>query len=93
MHIPANDCQTELKCLMNKEIEYKDIMGLAPKTIDAQFNPDDWRNQPKKIGEIYMLKAVDWFTKINGVIKKTFDQTRQAIADLNPVLNYQLELG
>lgn len=93
VEIPANECSEELRCLMNKEIEYKDIMGLAPKTINAQFNPDDWRNQPKKIGEVYFLKAIDWFTKINGIVKKTFDQTRQAIADLNPVVNYQLELG
>lgn len=80
VHIPSDECAQELKCLMHRDIEYKEIFSAPPKNIHAQYAPDDFRNQPRKIGEVYFLKANDWFTKINGVIREAFEKTRWMIS-------------
>lgn len=90
VHIPADECQTDLKCLMNPEIEFKELFTLPPKTINAMFKPDDPQNQPRKIGEVYFLKAKDWFSKINGVIRKTFDDARLSIRNLQETTTFEL---
>lgn len=83
VHIPAPDCADNLKCLMDKEIEYKEILAKPKETISAQFNPDDPANKPFKIGEMFYLKAIHWVTKIKGDIKNKFEQTRTVLSTLN----------
>ena len=79
VHIPSNDCIEDLKCFMDKDIEFKEILT-KPKGISAEFDSTNPANQPKKIGEVFFIKAQHWFGKITGVVKKTFDETRQKIA-------------
>lgn len=90
VHIAANEME-QLKCLMRSDIEYKEIHSPAPKTIHAQFAPNDWRNQPRKIGEVYFLKAMDWYSKITGALRQKFEQTRESLANL--ITTYTFELA
>jgi hypothetical protein len=89
LHIPASDAADDLKCLMRSDIEYKEIIQ-KPTGIFATYAPDDWRNQPRKIGEVYFLKAIDWFTKINGEIRKKFEAVRAEISNLNTCYEFEL---
>lgn len=92
LHIPNGEgIAQDLKCLMQSDIRYEEIFSKAPETIHSQFAPQDWRNQPRKIGEIYFLTAVDWFKKMNGVIRQKFDEVRGSIT--HQVTHYTLELG
>lgn len=79
VHIPADQCATELRCLMDTGIEYKDITVKPPETIHAMFNPG--LNEPRKIGEIYFLTAMDWFSKMKGVIRESFDNMRYLLSN------------
>jgi hypothetical protein len=90
VHIPANECAQDLRCLMAKDIPYKEIFSKPPETIHAKFAPDDIRNQPQKIGEVYFLNAVDWFNKINGSIRRAFEQTRAQITAMDQTLTFEL---
>jgi len=89
VHVPASDASDDLRCLMNPEIEYKEIFQIQ-KTIAAMFAPDDPKNAPRKIGEVYFLKAMDWFTKINGPIRKKFDEIRGNIGALTTCFEFEL---
>jgi hypothetical protein len=89
VHIPASDCSTDLKCLFNPEIQYKELYSAAPE-LDQRYTPEDPRNQPRKIGEVYFIKAKDWLDKMNGVIRKTFDDARAAIQNTT-VTNFVLD--
>lgn len=80
VHIPSDECSKELKCLMQNNIDYKEITVNPPKTIHSQFAPDDWSNKPRKIGEVYFLTATDWYSKITGKIREAFDNTRSLIS-------------
>lgn len=92
VHVPTNECAQDLKCLMNNDIKYKEIFVERKKTISAMFNPDDPANQPLKIGEVYFLTALDWFNgKINGPIKRAFQNARDSIAAANQVLSFNLD--
>lgn len=88
VHIAADEIKENLSCFMRSDIEYKDI-SIEPKTIAAQFDPTAWQNQPRKIGEIYYLKALDWFTKIRGKARKAFTDTIEAIQNAKS-LEYKL---
>lgn len=88
VHIPADQCSQDLRCLMNKEIEFKSITAPVKETIYSTYAQE--KKEPLKIGEVYFLKAVDWFTKIFGPIRKAFEDTRQAIASLNENLSFEL---
>jgi hypothetical protein len=90
VHIPADQCQVDLKCLMNPEIPYKEIFRKPKETIYSQYAPDDAASAPQKIGEVYFLTAMDWFTKISGSIRKTFEQARDSIASLTDDLIFEL---
>lgn len=82
VHVPSDECAEELKCLMQNNIEYKEITVNPPKTqsIHAQFSPDDWFNKPRKIGEVYFLTATDWYSKMSGKIREAFENTRSLIS-------------
>jgi len=91
VHVPANECHKDLRCLMASNIQYKELFTKAPNTIHAQFAPDHPSNQPRKIGEVYFLTALDWFNgKITGPIRKAFEQARAQIAATNQVLTFDL---
>jgi hypothetical protein len=90
VHVPANECHQDLRCLMANDIQYKEIFSKPPETIHAQFAPDAITSQPRKIGEVYFLKAIDWFTKINGPVRKAFEQTRSQINALTQCLTFEL---
>lgn len=90
LHIPSTDCKEDLRCLMTKNIEYKEIFTKAPEQ-NVRYKPEDPRNMPKKIGEVYFLKAKDWIDKMSGEIKKAFFQVRNSLSSsgqVNFVLDY-----
>lgn len=90
VHVPANECAQDLKCLMNPEIRFKEIFSKPVETIHSRFNPDALTSQPQKIGEVYFLTASDWFTKINGSIRRKFEDVRQSVAALTDCLTFEL---
>lgn len=90
LHLPQPDVG-HLRCLMNSEIQYKELYTLPPKELDPRFPITDPRNQPRKIGEVYFLKAKDWLTKIDGLIKDTFKRTRDSIRDLQTTTYFEFE--
>jgi hypothetical protein len=65
---------------MHPSIEFKPIMSVPKKDEFYQFRPEHPMYAPKKIGEIYFLKAKDWITTIRGVVKNQFEKTRAEIA-------------
>lgn len=71
IHIPANECAEELRCLMRSDIEYKELTICKDKI-----------SMPKVIGEIYYLKARDWITKMSGQIYEAFEKSRLLVASL-----------
>lgn len=89
VHIPANECEQDLRCLMRPDIEYKEIT-VQPKTIESLYAQTQLQQTPRKIGEIYFLKALDWFEKINGKIRREFEQVRSNIATLNQTMTFEL---
>lgn len=89
VHVSAPDCATDLRCLMNKEIKYKDITVQPKKTIYSMYAQDSF-SEPRKIGVVYFLSAADWFTKISGPIRRAFADTRQAIQDMTTNLTFEI---
>ena len=63
-------------------IEYKSLTTLPKRDAFYQFRPEHPMYAPKKIGELYFIKAKDWITTIYGVIRETFDNTRQMVAGM-----------
>lgn len=69
VHIPASELKENLSCLFQKGIEWKDLMRTNPVTQELT-----------KVGEIFYLKASDWYSKITGTISQAFNEVRQMIA-------------
>jgi hypothetical protein len=91
VHVPADQCGKELRCLMDNEIPYQDILA-KPKQKQAGLYDQVSQvvEQARKIGEVYFLNAVHWFSKIDGKIKQAFADTRRSIASLNNTLTFEL---
>lgn len=64
VHIPSPECGTELRCLMNKEIDYKEIQCTSPKT-----------GLLITIAEKFYIKYNHWQTIIKGEILNAFQNT------------------
>jgi len=60
--INRDDCQTELRPLFGRNIEFKPIGAI-----------DKWTNQFKQFGEVFFLKYTDWMQHIRGEIRSAFD--------------------
>lgn len=92
VQVMAQDCGEDLKCLMNRQIEYKPIMAKPKKTADSgPYGSTETMQTEKKIGEVYFLAAKDWFDKITGPIKEAFNTTRWMITRANE--NHVFEMG
>lgn len=68
VHIPADQAAHELKCLFDKEIEYKDLTREHPLT-----------KEQTKVGELYFIRANFWQSKIRGVIKAAYQNMCEKI--------------
>lgn len=75
--IDRNECATELRCLMQKEIKYKPIEG----------KPDAFGN-PRTIGDMFLLKPINWLMHIKGEVKKVFADACWKIRNLVFPENY-----
>lgn len=84
VHVPSNDCAKDLNCFMRSDIEYKQIMSVPKTVLESILKPS------KKIGEVYFLKARDWYDKITGPVRKAFDETRRAVASLTVTTVFEL---
>lgn len=62
--VDRDECITTLKPLMNSDIEYKPIE-----------RENNYTKLKKRIGEIFFLNYVDWFTTITGDIQEAFNNT------------------
>jgi hypothetical protein len=82
VHVPADNAAQELRSIMHHSIQYKPIMSVPKRDEFYQFRPEHPMYAPKKIGELYFLKAQDWITTIRGVVKNTFEKTKQDITGL-----------
>lgn len=82
VHIPADQTAQELKTMFKPAIEFKDLLRMNPLT-----------KVETKIGEIFYTKAINWISDIKGVIKETFDKTRNEIQSAaRHFSNYELSL-
>lgn len=71
LHIPANECSTELKPLMDKSIEYKEIQTISNRT-----------GLLMTIAEKFFIKATNWGDQIKGEIYNTFKNTVLSLQNL-----------
>lgn len=81
VHIPANECNEQLACLMRNDIEYKEIFSVPKESKMSPYSAPGILDKPKKIGEVFFLTAKDWLVKINGSIREAFDKTRWMLAN------------
>ena len=77
--INRDECHIAMKCLMNKEIDYKEIVT---------------QNKLTKIisrtAEVFFIKQEQWKSIINGIIKETYDKHRFKIR--NAITQYNLSI-
>jgi len=64
VHVPSSECYEELKSLMSEKIDW------VPLTVQKNEY-----SEPRRIGEIFYLRARDWIENITGTVKATFQQT------------------
>lgn len=78
VHIPATECQEELRCFMRPDIQFKELYSEPPKNTNkiSPYAIPGVVPEKKKIGEVFFLQAADWLTKITGVVRTVFDETR-----------------
>lgn len=69
--VPSPELKEVMQTLMQKAIEFKDILGKP-----------DLMGIAKPIGEIFFLKRINWLMHIKGEIKEIFDKTCWRIRNL-----------
>ncbi len=82
VNIPPNDCAQQMETLMNKEIRYKTLFSVISEKVKAVTPAGSLALLPKKVGEIFFIKAKQWHLNITGIIKNTFEDTRLNVASL-----------
>lgn len=88
LHVPSTDCQDVLNCLMSPAIKFKELFAPPPKNTNSGPYQDPAGMQLKKIGEVFLLSTLDWFSRITGPVKEIFDKTRwmlQRAGDTVPI--------
>jgi ribosomal protein S17E len=71
LFVDKNDCQFDLKCLMQKGIEWSQL-----------FQPDKLTNELRAWGEIFYMKYTHWRSKISGPIRDKFFDTVNGLKNL-----------
>lgn len=81
VEIMRDDCATEMRSLMHKDIEFKQIQNIDKKTGIV------WTN-----AEVFFIKLHQWSTIISGKIKEVYDKHRFEIRNQFKPMNLTYEI-